>query len=390
MSKNTQTKKSATRSGRSGTGRRATVKDFCTAMESIAPTGLAQNWDNVGLLVGDPAAPMRRIMVCIDLTPAVVDEGIRKKTNLILAYHPPIFKPFSTLHADSSDMEAVVFRCIQNGMAIYSTHTALDAAEGGTNDVIAALCGISETQPLEYVDEPGVHELKLITFVPADRADPIAEALFAAGAGRIGNYDKCSYRIPGQGTFFGGESTNPSVGRRGRLERVDEIRLETVVPATKLPAVVNALMTAHPYDEPAFDLYPLKPRPVRGIGRLGKLPRTLSLSSLAGKLKKTMGAGGVQIVGAPGRALDRAIIVVGAAGSLPFRIPLRSKDVIITGEIRHHDALTIERRGCSAIALGHWTSERPVLAPLTQRIKAALPGVDIHVSRSDREPFRVV
>ena len=390
MSKNTQTKKISTRSGRSGAGRRATVKDFCIAMESIAPTGLAQSWDNVGLLVGDPAAPIRRIMACIDLTPAVVDEGIRKKADLILAYHPPIFKPVSTLRADSPDMNAVVFRSIQNGMAIYSTHTALDAAEGGTNDVIAALCGISETQPLEYVDEPGVHELKLVTFVPADRVDPIAEALFAAGAGRIGNYDKCSYRIPGQGTFFGGESTNPSVGRRGRLERVDEIRLETVIPATKLPAVVNALMTAHPYDEPAFDLYPLKPQPVRGIGRLGKLPRTLSLSSLAGKLKKAMGAGGVQIVGTPGRSVDRAIIVVGAAGSLPFRIPLRSRDVIITGEIRHHDALTIERRDCSAIALGHWTSERPVLAPLTQRIKAALPGINIHVSRSDREPFRVV
>ncbi|MCZ6665332.1 MAG: Nif3-like dinuclear metal center hexameric protein [Gammaproteobacteria bacterium] len=385
MSKNTQTKKSATRSG---TGRRATVQDFCIAMESIAPTGLAQSWDNVGLLVGDPAAPIRRIMACIDLTPAVVEEGIRKKTDLILAYHPPIFKPVSTIRADSSDMDAVVFRCIQHGMAIYATHTALDAAEGGTNDVIAALCGINETQPLEYADEPGVHELKLVTFVPADRVDTIAEALFAAGAGRIGDYDKCSYRIPGQGTFFGSESTNPSIGRRGRLERIDEIRLETVVPTTKLPAVVNALMSAHPYDQPAFDIYPLQPRPMRGIGRLGKLPRTLSLSALAGKLKKTMGAGGVQIVGAPGRAVDRAIIVVGAAGSLPFRIPLRSKDVIITGEIRHHDALTIERHGCSAIALGHWTSERPVLVPLTQHIKAALSGLNIHISTSDREPFR--
>ena len=390
MSKNVQSKKKATRSGRSSTGRRATVKDFCIALDSIAPTGLAQDWDNVGLLVGDPAAPIRRILACIDLTPAVVEESIRKRIDLILAYHPPIFKPISTLRADSSDTDAVVFRCIQHGMAIYATHTALDAAEDGTNDVIAALCGIHETQPLEHVDEPGIHEMKLVTFVPADRVDPIAEALFAAGAGRIGDYDQCSFRSLGQGTFFGGESTKPSVGRRGLLERVDEVRLETVVPATILPAVVNALMTAHPYDEPAFDLYPLKPRPVRGIGRVGKLPRPLSLSALAGKLKKKMDAGGVQIVGAPRRAVDRAIIVVGAAGSLPFRNPLRSKDVIVTGEIRHHDALTIERRGCSAIALGHWTSERPVLAPLTQRIKALLPGINIHVSRSDREPFRVV
>lgn len=369
------------------TSRRATVADFCAVMEVIAPTGLAQSWDNVGLIAGDPGATVRRVMACIDLTPAVVDEGVRKKIDLILAYHPPIFQPITSLRADSGDMDAVVFRCIQHGMAIYATHTALDAADGGTNDVIASLCGIAETQPIEHVDNPGVAEFKVATFVPAAQVDRIAQAMFAAGAGRIGDYEQCSFRTSGEGTFVGGASTNPTVGRRGRLERVDEIRLETIVPAPALAAVVSAMIAANPYEEPAFDIYPLKARPVRGMGRIGKLPRNTTLSTLAKKLKKSVGTSGIQIVGRPTHAIDRAVIVAGAAGSLPFRIPLRKRDVIITGEIRHHDALSIERMGCTAIALGHWTSERPVLAPLAKRIRAALGGIDVELSRSDREPF---
>lgn len=368
----------------------ATVARLCEVMESLAPTGLAQSWDNVGLLAGDGQAPANRVLACIDLTSAVVDEAVSGKADLILTYHPPIFKPISSLRADSNGPDAAVYRCIRNGIAIYATHTALDAADGGTNDVLASLCGIKITRPIEYVDRPGPSECKLVVTVSPRAVERVSNALFEAGAGHIGDYSRCSYRIAGEGTFFGGESTRPAVGAQGRMEHVEETRLEVVVESGVLPAVVAAMIKAHPYEEPAFDIYPLKPRPVRGIGRYGRLTRPTLLHKLARKLKRDTGAATVQSVGPPDRTIDRAVVVAGAAGSLPFRIPLTPNDVIITGEIRHHDALAIQRLGCTAIALGHWASERPVLNSLADRLRHALPGVSVDLSAADLDPFESV
>ena len=366
---------------------RWSVADFCATMESIAPTALAQSWDNVGLLAGDRQGPADHVLACIDLTPVVLQEALQEKTDVILAYHPPTLKPVSSICADGTGTEVLVFQCIRNGIAVYSVHTALDAADGGTNDAIASLCGIEETEALEYVDDPATDVCKLVVFVPPNAIKKVSEAMFSAGAGNIGEYSRCSYRTSGQGTFFGGEATRPTVGEPGRMEYVDEIRLEIVVPLTVLPAVVTAMVRAHPYEEPAFDVYPLKPPLVRGIGRIGRLPRPAHLATLARKLKRATDAVHVQIVGPPDRMVDRAVIVVGAAGSLPFRASLARNDVIITGEIRHHDALAVQRYGCIAIALGHWASERPVLAPLAQRLQAALPGITVTISQSDKNPF---
>jgi dinuclear metal center YbgI/SA1388 family protein len=368
-----------------------TVADFVSAMDAIAPTNLAQDWDNVGLIAGDPSAALERVLLCIDLTGTVVDEAVRRQVDLVMAYHPPIFKPMSSLRADSTGTDSLVFRCISSGIAIYSTHTALDAADGGTNDTIAAFCGVRQTEPLEYVDDPNRgserrREFKLVVFVPHEEVDRVADAMFEAGAGHIGNYSRCSYRLRGQGTFLGGESTNPTRGRKGRLEDADEVRLETVVPGQKLAAVVGAMVEAHSYEEPAFDIYPLKPRPVWGIGRVGALPEPVSLAKLARKLKGSTVATSVQIVGCGDRMVDRAIVVVGAAGSLPFRMNLTGRDVIVTGEMRHHDALAVERLGCSAITLGHWASERPTLAMLSEKLERVL-GVSIQVSEVDCDVF---
>ena len=367
-----------------------TIEDFCAAMERIAPTSLAQSWDNVGLLAGDVSARVKRVLLTIDLTRGVLNEARRKKVDLLLAYHPPIFKPITSIRAPGIDMGALVFECLRDNIAIYSTHTALDAAEGGTNDVMAELCGVGQTEPLEYVDQPGDGEFKLVTFLPEKDVDRVADAIFKAGAGTIGDYTRCSYRIPGEGTFYGGESTNPALGRKGRFQRVREIRIESVVCSRDLSRVVAALRHAHPYDEPAFDLYPLAARPVRGIGRVGPLPKATTLGGLARKLKRATRAPAVQIVGKATTKLSRAIIVVGAAGSLPFQLDLGKRDVIVTGEIRHHDALTIQRTGCSAITLGHCCSERPALKPLAARLKKELSGVAVGVSTADASPFATV
>ncbi len=366
-----------------------TVGDVCAVMERAAPLGLAQDWDNVGLLAGDRNAAVERVLMCIDMTGAVVDEAIRKRVQFVMAYHPVLFKAVSRLTWPSDETDGLVFRCVANGIAVYSMHTALDAAEGGTNDVLADMCGVGETEPFEYVGgESG--KVKVVVFVPEGEADAVAGAMFEAGAGWIGDYERCSFRIPGTGTFLGGEETEPAIGLAGRYETVKEVRVEMVVKRRDLPAVVEALRTAHSYEEPAFDVYPLVGEPVRGIGRVGTLTKATTLKGLVRKLKRATGAVNVQTVGDVDGAAKRVVVCVGAAGSWLFALGIGAGDVVVTGEIRHHDALAIARRGASAIALGHWASERPVLAPLAELLGGMMDGVRVDVSEADCDPFGAV
>lgn len=364
-----------------------TVQALCDAMQRIAPTERAQEWDNVGLLAGDTQGALRRLLLCIDLTEAVLTEAVRTQTDAIVAYHPPVFRPLTSLKRRGSGTDALVFAAIEHRIALYSPHTALDAADGGTNDVLAALTGLIDVEPLEHAAPRTEPECKVVTFIPATHVESVAEAMFAVGAGRIGDYEKCSFRLPGQGTFLGSESTNPVIGQRGRWEVVEEVRLETIVRSSGLPGVLAALRRAHPYEEPAFDVYPLTVKPVAGIGRIGRPPKSTTLGRLARLLKEKTGAPCVQCVGSGNRPVNRVIVVAGSGGDLPFRAGLEPGDVVVTGELRHHDALALERHGAGAVALGHWQSERPVLAHLAARLRELLPGVKVSVSRADADVF---
>ncbi len=363
------------------------LDQVCEILGHLAPLHLAQSWDNVGLLAGDPTAGVRRAILCIDLTPDVLAEAIKRKADLIVAYHPPLFKPVARLSATSRDTDSLLFRCIAAGIAIYSTHTALDAAEGGTNDVLAEMCNLVDSEPFEYVEGAGGEACKIVVFVPINDADLVAEAMFRAGAGDIGDYARCSFRIPGTGTFHGGAATNPVLGIAGRYETVEEVRVEVVVPRGGVSEVVDALCDAHPYEVPAYDIYPLHRRPVRGIGRWGPLRKEVSLMGLARRLKRATHSAGCSIVGSGSETIGRVALCVGSAGSLPFRLPLVKGDCIVTGEMRHHDALTILRRGLTAIVVGHWTSERPMLHSFSGRLSDEIPGLDVLVSKADCEPF---
>jgi dinuclear metal center YbgI/SA1388 family protein len=370
---------------------KATVAALSAAMEAIAPTWAAADWDNVGLLVGSPDWPARKVLLTIDLTPAVLDEAVAGRFDAVVAYHPLIFKPSARMLLDRRTAPGLAAEALSRRIAVYSPHTALDCAPGGTNETLASLCNLRDVRPFESA-RPTVRQFKLVTFVPDRHADQVAEGLFAAGAGVIGEYQKCSYRLRGRGTFFGTEATKPTEGKKGRLETIEEVRLEVVLPAEKLAQVVAALRKVHPYDEPAFDLYPLEtpPNPCVGQGRIGAFAKPVTLRSLARILKRKCRAANVFVIGNPSGTLRHALICAGAAGSLPFEIPGRpcgKGDVVITGEIRHHDALAYARSGAAAIALGHWASERPVLLPLSQKLRQRLPGAAIVISRKDKAPF---
>ena len=362
------------------------VRDAVATLEGIAPLGHAQPWDNVGLLVGDPDRSISRALLTIDYTAAVASEARTRACDFVVAYHPPIFQPLKRILASE-----IVFDAIRDGVSLYSPHTALDVAEGGTNDVLAEALGLEGAVPLRGV-EAG-EQFKLIVFVPEESADAVSSALFDAGAGRIGRYSRCSFRSKGSGTFFGEEGTKPAVGQSGRLESVDELRIEMVLPARSVSRAVAALEQSHPYEEPAFDLVRLAARPAAvGTGRIGALGE-VSAADLLTRIKKNLGLSHV-LVAAPdgasaGRTFRRGAVCAGACGDHLRDAVAQGAEVYLTGELRHHDALWAVEHGMTVFCVLHSNSERATLTRLRDKLVTAWTGVDVHLASTDRDPFAV-
>lgn len=362
----------------------ARVADLVAAMETIAPTRLAASWDNVGLLVGDAGAPLSHAMLCIDGTPPVLDEARAAGCDALVAYHPIVFEGQKRFLAGTPAYELA-----RAGIAAYSPHTALDAAPGGTNDVLADALAMTDRAPLRPAE--AASERKLVTFVPAEHVAAVSEAVFAAGAGRIGRYAACSFRSAGTGTFFGEEGAAPVVGRAGRLEEVAELRLETRVPVSRVAAVIRALRQSHPYEEPAFDLVALAEPPSSelGFGRVGSVVRGPASAHLE-RIKAALGIGRVLVAGDLGKEVRRAAVAAGSGGDLVGDAARQGADLLLTGELRHHDALAAVRAGLVVFSVLHSVSERSALAGLQRRLEALLPDVRVSQSREDRDPFTIV
>ncbi|MCL2647475.1 MAG: Nif3-like dinuclear metal center hexameric protein [Phycisphaerales bacterium] len=370
-----------------------TLAEVAAAMNRIAPTHLAEEWDNVGLLSGQRSCRVKNVLFAIDLTSAVCDEAVRLGVDLLVVYHPPIFKPIKHLCISGDEPPALAVALASYGIWIYSPHSALDTAEGGTNDVLAKRLGAVVTGSFSHY--PAVGEfLKLVSFVPESHIEQVADAVFAVGAGHIGQkakYTRCSFRSAGTGTFQGDESSNPAVGVAGCYEKVPEIRFETILPADLAGEVVNALRHSHPYEEPAFDLLKMATPPEQvGLGRYAELSGTETLAALAARAKKELGVSVASIVGNPKQKIRRLALVAGAAGRLPLDNAKNPYDCLITGELKHHEMLAYQAAGVGVVLLGHSETERPVLPVLAQRLKKELPILAVTVSKSDRGPARAV
>lgn len=364
------------------------LSSLIETLDRIAPPHLAEPWDNVGLLVGDPRQAVSRVMLTIDYTPLVAEEARDAKCDAVVAYHPPIFDAVKRVTA--AGVTSLVYDAVRRGVAIYSPHTALDLADGGTNDVLADAIAMADRQPLK-IREGKAKEYKLVTFVPADALERVSRALFDAGAGRIGDYSCCSFRSPGKGTFFGEAGTSPAVGQAGRMEEVEEVKVETVVPIDRADAVVAALRRAHPYEEPAFDLQTLAAPPQAvGLGRVGKLPGEATVDMLANMLKRAIGVDRLLLAGDERKLVKRVAVCAGACGGDLLSAAIERKvDLYITGEMRHHDALRAIRHDVAVICTLHSNSERATLARLAARISEAHPDLPVQASRLDRDPFQV-
>ena len=363
----------------------ATVLDF---LEQFAPLSLAAEWDNVGLLLGDQAGPVERIMTCLTVTPDSAAEAIENGVQLIVSHHPILFRAVKRLTTATPEGR-MLLSLIQTGVAVYSPHTAFDNTKDGINDSLARRLQLSDVRPLRRGE--GTRQCKVVVFVPDADLGRVSDAMFSAGAGNIGQYSQCSFRLSGTGTFFGSDAANPTIGQKGRREEVSEWRLEAVCPELAVEAVIAALRRAHSYEEPAFDVYPLRPAASRlGEGRIGSLPRPLSLADFALQVKNELHANLVQTVGDPAGTVEQIAIVCGAGGEL-LNDAIRSRaDVFLTGELRFHDYLAAQSQGLALILPGHYATERPGVEELAERLQKQFPDIQIWASRRESDPVNEI
>ena len=366
-----------------------TVADLASWLEGFAPRALAESWDNVGLLWGDPDTTIERVMTCLTVTPATADEAIAAGVGAIVSHHPVLFKPTKAIRADLPTT-GFLWRLARAGTAILSPHSALDNTDGGINDGLARRLGLVDVGPLR--PSPSRPAFKVVVFVPPANREAVLSAAFGAGGGRIGAYEECSFTTAGRGTFFGTAGTNPTVGEAGRRETVREWRVELVCPGPRLGEVLGSIRAAHTYEEPAIDIYPLADGPPDGpgVGRVGRLSDPETLGGLARRVGGCLGAGVVQLVGDPERRVSRLAIACGAGDDFLGDANTIGADALLTGEARFHRALEAEGLGLGLIVAGHHATERPGVEDLAVRIASAFPVLEVWPSRREADPLRPV
>jgi len=375
------------------------IKDLIDAIESIAPPRYAEEWDNVGLIVGDPGRELRGpVLLTIDLTEAVVGEARDLGAAAVISYHPPLFSPQRRI-TSATPTGRVLLAAIEAGLAIYSPHTALDAAPGGMTDWLAD--GLMDRTGVVKADRRALRphisrreteQVKIVTFVPEVSLDQVRSALATAGAGTIGEYEVCSFGIQGVGTFLAGAKAAPAVGEVGRLERVPEVRLEMVCSRRALPIAIETLRQFHPYEEPAIDIYDLLGRPERGAGagRRLVLDRPTTVEKLAERVKSYLKVPGVYVAKASDKPVNTVGVCPGSGAELATVARAENCEVFVTGEMKHHDILAAVEAGLSIITAGHTSTERGYLPSLAARLAERLEGVRFEVSSVDKSPLALM
>jgi dinuclear metal center YbgI/SA1388 family protein len=355
------------------------VAQIAEAVERIAPLALAEDWDNCGLQVGDPEVEVNRVLVALTPLPEIFEEAEEKGADFLLFHHPLIFDPLKAI-VTSSYPGDLLARAIRNGHAVYAAHTSYDAAPAGVSVALARRLDLGG--PLRVLSPRGALR-KLVVFVPEENVDAVAKALAGAGAGVIGDYTECTFRTQGRGTFRGGEGANPYLGEKGRLEQVEEVRMETVVPAHAVQRAVEAATAAHPYEEIALDVYPVEGSPEGcGYGRLGTLTERLTAEELREHVSESLGFP-ARLVADPGRRIETVAVLGGSGGSFIPEVAVSGAHAYVTGDVDYHDALLAESLGLTVIDAGHAATELPSLEPLALQL-TELVDVPVEVSRVRR------
>jgi dinuclear metal center YbgI/SA1388 family protein len=351
-----------------------TVGDWLALVHDRYPPRQAATWDHVGLQVGDPTWPVGRVLVSLDVTGAVVEEAAAVPGTLLLAHHPLLFRPLGAL-TPSSAAGRTALAAATRRVAVAAAHTNLDVAQdgAGTSVPVADVLRLEDRRPLTTeVREGG--RVKLVTFVPDDHVDAVLDAVAAAGAGRIGDYERCAFRVGGTGTFRPLAGADPYSGQVGEVAEEDELRLEVELPRRCIGPVVRALQAAHPYEEVAYDLVPLLDGAAVGFGLVGTLPAPAPLADVAATIRRDLPSPHLRYAGDPDREVRTVATVGGAGDGLIGAAVGAGVDVYVTGDLRHHVTLDALEQGLALIDAGHHATEVAALPAWIDRLTAAASG----------------
>jgi dinuclear metal center YbgI/SA1388 family protein len=353
------------------------VRDVVAALNRLAPFHLAYDWDNVGLQIGNPEKPVRRVGVGLEVNSAFLKFANQRQCDMLVVHHPLIFRPLKNI-VERDPTTNLLCTLIRREMALVVAHTNLDRVPWGTNGVLADRLGLEEREPVEpcFIEK----QYKFVVFVPTDYVEKIIDAIHRGGGGWIGNYSHCTFRTGGTGTYVPETGAQPYKGKTGQFEEAEEYRLEAVVPEGSLQTVIKEVVAVHPYEEVAYDVYPLhQTTPAAGLGVLGRLPRKLTVGKLAAQLVDICQPNSPLIGGDPEKVAERVAIVTGSAGSTVDSITPRKADVIITGELGYHKSVEVLDRGLGLICLGHAASEKIVADVLIQKLRSELGAAGKHI-----------
>lgn len=357
-------------------------------MEQYAPKHYAMPNDPIGLQLGTADKRISKILIALDVTEEVVQEAIEIGAELIIAHHALMYRPLKHLRTDQH-AGRLIEKLIKHDISVYIAHTNLDVADGGVNDVLSRALGLTSLAALQDMHTEKL--FKLVVFIPEDHYEKVSEAVFKAGAGWIGDYSHCGFQLKGVGSFMPGEGTNPFIGQTGKLEQVDEIRFETVVPDSIKRKVVQAMLRAHPYEEVAYDLYPLDLHGrTFGIGRVGKLPQAAALQELAELAKQAFDVPAVRVVGDLHKTVQKVAVLGGSGRDYVKAAMFAGADVLITGDIDYHTAHDALAAGFAIIDAGHNIEKlvkSAVAKVLNEKLRADGYATEAIASQIHTEPF---
>lgn len=365
--------------------------EIITLFEQWSPKRFAEDWDPIGLHIGQLNRPVNKVMITLDVNEAVVDEAIANGANLIIAHHPPIFSPLKHIWTDTPQGR-LIEKCIKHDISVYAAHTNLDVAPGGVNDLLASRLGLEDIEVMEPTISDPLY--KLAVFCPVDQADELREVLARSGAGAIGDYAGCSFTSTGTGRFTPSAGADPFIGKVGKMEEVEEERIEVVLPGPLRSKVLKAMLAAHPYEEPAYDFFVLDQRTEEfGLGRVGKLPEAMELSEFAQFVKKALDVPAARIVGDVSKSV-RKVAILGGSGSKYIRAAKRKgADVFVTGDMDFHSAQDAELMELAIVDPGHHV-EKVMIEGVARYMEQACTekGYDVTFieSRVNTEPFRFI
>lgn len=360
-----------------------TCSELISFMEKHFPLEIQEGFDNSGFLVGYADKVISKALVCLDVNLDVIEEASGYGAGIIISHHPLIFRPMKSI-ISSDNTGRCIMELIKRNIALYSSHTCFDNARGGMNDILADMMGLKNIKVLCYDHNEKLY--KIAVFVPESHEDQVRCAMMDAGAGHIGNYSHCSFNTKGTGTFLPLEDTSPYIGTQGKLEKVSEVRIETIVKGNMLEDVIKNMLRAHPYEEPAYDIYLLKNSLPGGTGRYGNLEEKCTLRELSERCKDVFRAPYVTVAGDEKKLINKVAIVGGAGMDFARDAAQKGCDVLITGDLKHHEALDAVAIGLSIIDAGHYYTEFSAMPELSRIISEGL-NVECRVAECSRPSF---